>query len=343
MTSKRFHNKVNPFSSKSTLKSYSSEEERIQSSSTCYSNQELRFYVKPKLKMSTNKPFPDIFEMAESLEQLCMDSVDNFGYTPDPRNVPYGDSGGEKEQFPADLDPVLRALLGNKMCVDCFKFTELPWASVSFGSLMCEECAFEHISSGLAENLTNVRSLTKNDWNLKEVIALLEGGNAQFLKCIGVNFPEDQHALSTGSFVHHAEKRRGSLLSSRVSSDKFDAPDFTKYKKKNSKLYVKKLADRVEVVTTTFGSNSFNTRVTSRGIAEPTFKPMNRLSQPVHEYDGSSIDEEKSTLDVRASFVKQASKANLRTAFNPRASLGIRSSFVDPSMIKKKNLIDNSR
>ena len=257
---------------------------------------------------------PDIFDMSECLERLC-DEADGFGYS---------DMGGttfeqseQNDQFPEHLSLALRSLSGNNRCIDCLEYKDLQWASVSFGIIMCEECAFEHISSGLAENLTNVRSLTRNAWNLDEVIALLEGGNAQFLKCIGVSYPVDNNSIDPSK-----EKKKGGKLSSREA----EPSDFQKYKKKNAKLYVKKLSDRVEVVTGTFGTKSFNSRQ-GRGIEDPTFKPMRRLSQ---------ISRESNDLGSIGSFDPRASDSK-SGSFEPRASLGIRQSFLDPGNTSKSS------
>lgn len=228
---------------------------------------------------------PDLFDIADSLVRLST-QTDSYGFHTDLTN-PAMDKANECERFPEHVLIILRSLLGNKMCVDCHKFKELTWASTSFGVLMCEECAFEHISSGLAEKCTNVRSLTKNTWNLKEVIALLEGGNTQFLKLIGGNtalaaFEESRKWASTRAINDPKVNitRRDSLINTKATNNAQE-DDFSKYKKKNAKLYIKKLADRVEAVMNTFSRNQgFNTRGQMKVIEDPAFKPMKPITDP---------------------------------------------------------------
>lgn len=237
-----------------------------------------RGYTQPRQK-------PDLFDIADSLVRLST-HTDSFGFCSDMTN-PTMNKVNESERFPEHVLIILRSLLGNKICVDCHKFKELTWASTSFGVLMCEECAFEHISSGLAQKCTNVRSLTKNTWNLREVISLLEGGNAQFLKLIGGNtaltaFEDNKKWASTGGINEPKVNiaRRDSLLSTKTTNYAQEG-DLSKYKKKNAKLYIKKLADRVEAVVNTFGrSEGFNSRGQVKVIEDPAFKPMKSMTDP---------------------------------------------------------------
>lgn len=215
----------------------------------------------------------NVFDMAESLDKL---SIHTFAEDDD-FDLP-GNSATESETFPDELLMIVNTLSGNEACVDCREQTELSWASVSFGVLMCEKCAFEHISTGLAESCTAVRSLSRNAWNLHEVISLLEGGNAQFLRCIGEDKnPANDRRQSTGA--------RASILASRTTTttgQNEEGPDFSKYKKKGAKSYLKKLSDRVNVVTRTFGkkNDGFNSRARTKAIEDPTFK----IIEPITDY-----------------------------------------------------------
>ena len=215
---------------------------------------------------------PDVFDMADTLVRLST-QTDSFGFDSNMTN-PKAAEGQVSERFPEHLLVILNSHLGNKMCVDCRKFKELTWASTSFGVLMCEECAFEHMSSGLTENCTNVKSLIRNTWNLQEVIALLEGGNSQFLKFVDANttqgiFEDNRRWASTGN-----------LLNARATNN-VKEDDFSKYKKKYANLYIKKLADRIKAVTNTFGkSQGFNSRGQMKVIEDPSFKPMKSMTDP---------------------------------------------------------------
>jgi hypothetical protein len=79
-------------------------------------------------------------------------------------------------KFPPGCLALLRKLDGNHRCIDCGDH-DPQWAAVSYGALLCLQCSGHHRSLGVHVSL--VRSVTMDEWSLEQVLAMLEGGNAQ--------------------------------------------------------------------------------------------------------------------------------------------------------------------
>uniref|UniRef100_A0AC34QWA9 Arf-GAP domain-containing protein n=1 Tax=Panagrolaimus sp. JU765 TaxID=591449 RepID=A0AC34QWA9_9BILA len=69
---------------------------------------------------------------------------------------------------------VINKLTGNEICADCQASRSL-WASVNFGVFLCSECAGIH--RGLGVHISQVRSVTLDDWTPSQVFAALINGN----------------------------------------------------------------------------------------------------------------------------------------------------------------------
>jgi len=78
--------------------------------------------------------------------------------------------------FPRACRRLLRALPGNSHCTDCGR-TNPDWASITYGSLYCLNCSGRHRSYGVKTSV--VRSVDLDAWTHTQVLAVLEGGNAQ--------------------------------------------------------------------------------------------------------------------------------------------------------------------
>lgn len=65
---------------------------------------------------------------------------------------------------------------GNSRCVDC-GVSNPEWAAVSYGAIVCLQCAGTHRSLGVS--VSTVRSVTMDHWRYEEVVKMMEGGNRQ--------------------------------------------------------------------------------------------------------------------------------------------------------------------
>eukprot|EP00467_Chlorarachnion_reptans_P015929 CAMPEP_0114525462 /NCGR_PEP_ID=MMETSP0109-20121206/22437_1 /TAXON_ID=29199 /ORGANISM="Chlorarachnion reptans, Strain CCCM449" /LENGTH=378 /DNA_ID=CAMNT_0001707045 /DNA_START=41 /DNA_END=1177 /DNA_ORIENTATION=- len=83
-------------------------------------------------------------------------------------------TGGMKSP---DLERI-RKLPGNDACVEC-SVSKPQWASLTYATLLCLECAGKH--RGMGVEMSFVRSLTLDAWSDPEVQLMLHGGNQRFL------------------------------------------------------------------------------------------------------------------------------------------------------------------
>lgn len=83
---------------------------------------------------------------------------------------------GREIRFPPACRRLLRSLPGNQQCADC-SIPNPDWASVTYGSLYCLVCSGRHRSYGVQTSF--VRSVDMDAWTHQQVLAVLEGGNAQ--------------------------------------------------------------------------------------------------------------------------------------------------------------------
>eukprot|EP00538_Stauroneis_constricta_P004631 CAMPEP_0119571952 /NCGR_PEP_ID=MMETSP1352-20130426/44378_1 /TAXON_ID=265584 /ORGANISM="Stauroneis constricta, Strain CCMP1120" /LENGTH=477 /DNA_ID=CAMNT_0007621635 /DNA_START=120 /DNA_END=1552 /DNA_ORIENTATION=- len=85
-------------------------------------------------------------------------------------------SSDQERSFPVACQRLVAQLPGNANCMDCGR-PHPQWATVSFGALICLDCAGHHRSFGVSTS--TVRSITMDHWKLHEILSLLEGGNQQ--------------------------------------------------------------------------------------------------------------------------------------------------------------------
>ena len=85
-----------------------------------------------------------------------------------------------EQSFPTACLRLMSSLPGNSTCVDCHSRTDITWASVSFGCLMCLQCSGKHRSLGVQTSF--VKSVSMDGWKVHEILSMLEGGNDQLDK-----------------------------------------------------------------------------------------------------------------------------------------------------------------
>lgn len=94
------------------------------------------------------------------------------------RNLSSSSTQSKERSFPpACLRLLYSSSQQNHVCVDCGSSTDVTWASVSYGVTLCLRCSGRH--RGLGVRCSYVKSLTLDSWNHGQVLAMLEGGNAQ--------------------------------------------------------------------------------------------------------------------------------------------------------------------
>lgn len=82
-----------------------------------------------------------------------------------------------EQSFPPACLRLMSSLPGNYTCIDCHSRTDISWASVSFGCLMCLQCSGKHRSLGVQTSF--VKSVSMDGWKVHEILSMLEGGNEQ--------------------------------------------------------------------------------------------------------------------------------------------------------------------
>ena len=81
---------------------------------------------------------------------------------------------------------IVKLLPGNGRCCDCGRSdgetasVKILWASVSHATLLCGECAFRHVTDGLKSNIKSFGEDGDTNWNVDEVLTMLEGSNDAF-------------------------------------------------------------------------------------------------------------------------------------------------------------------
>ncbi|GFH60149.1 hypothetical protein CTEN210_16625 [Chaetoceros tenuissimus] len=169
-------------------------------------------------------------------------SIDIASHTKD-QNVP------SQSSFPRSLFRIISLFQGNEKCCDCaegFRPSDKIWASISYGTLLCESCAMRHFNVQIKINLEEeeevLKQIDKGTWDFVSIITMLEGGNKKMIDYMGT------HDKSFKSLQTKTSKRKMSLVHSATvkghATD--DETSFkTIYSCKAAQSYRKDLAHRV--------------------------------------------------------------------------------------------------
>jgi hypothetical protein len=105
--------------------------------------------------------------------------------------------GGE---LVSNANKLLLKVPGNKQCADCSS-TDVQWASINLGIVLCIECSGVH--RGLGVHVSKVRSLTLDKWNKSTVQFMQTQGNAKsngYYECrLGKGSHHDVHKPSANA------------------------------------------------------------------------------------------------------------------------------------------------
>lgn len=145
-----------------------------------------------------------------------------------------------REAFPVACRSLLHSLAGNRNCIDC-NVRDPEWAAISYGALVCIKCSGKHRSMGVA--ISQVRSVAMDHWTHKEVVLMLEGGNAQLGGFFG------RHALTEKEFERQEKikERRNNSKPSDKKPSLLTAENVTsvRYKTKAALFYKNQLEAHV--------------------------------------------------------------------------------------------------
>ena len=123
----------------------------------------------PSMSIISGQPLPRIFNAGIELESLLRAEM----------------SGNPSILgFPPTCLPIARLLAGNHCCVDCGdeQYERLVYASLGYGSILCQECATRH--STVTPDESNIRHINNENWDLRSTLTLLEGGNTNMLEYV---------------------------------------------------------------------------------------------------------------------------------------------------------------
>jgi len=143
-----------------------------------------------------------------------------------------------REPFPVACKALLHSLPGNWNCIDC-NARDPEWAAISYGAMVCIKCSGRHRSLGVA--VSQVRSVSMDHWTHREVVLMLEGGNAQ----VGGFFA--RNCLTKKEFEKRGEIRREQQQNhlGRNSSLTADNVESLRYKTKAAAFYKSQLEAHV--------------------------------------------------------------------------------------------------
>lgn len=157
-----------------------------------------------------------------------------------------------REPFPMACKALLHSLPGNWNCIDC-NARDPEWAAISYGAMVCIKCSGRHRSLGVA--VSQVRSVSMDHWTHREVVLMLEGGNAQlggfFVRnCLTkIEFEKREKTYKEQQERQEpsgAQRRRSSLTADNVESQRYKTKAAAFYKNQLEAYVGRLLEDPVQ-------------------------------------------------------------------------------------------------
>jgi len=162
----------------------------------------------------------------------------------------------------------LKEVPDNNSCFDCAKKNP-KWSSASFGVLLCLDCSGKHREYG--PQISFVRSLTLDDWTMKQIVALELGGNknaADHFKRHGLTKPYDYKSANAQKYKQELAKKIDAFMAAKAGPEKNGTAN---------NAVANKPQEKPEEKPNTF----FETPAADPKLAKATSEPENTSSQLV--------------------------------------------------------------
>lgn len=189
-----------------------------------------------------------IMKAHKELEALSLRTSQSY-HTPE---NDYEDDGGTidtakrllltRKGFPPATWALLNCFPENDRCMDC-DYESPDWACINWGTLICYHCSLRHRQLG--SRVTVLRSMTKDSWNLFQVVAMLEGGNGKLKTFFDGSGRRSSGAKSGG-------RSKTSSTTTKTLVELWNIRE-SHYKHKNSVKYQRDLGQRAANVCASHG------------------------------------------------------------------------------------------
>ncbi|GFH44554.1 hypothetical protein CTEN210_01028 [Chaetoceros tenuissimus] len=203
------------------------------------------------------------------------------------------DGAGLTMKVPQEILFIIKVLPGNDRCFDCNSRHDLVWAFVPHGTILCESCGFEHLSSVRDDDILSFSG--DLDWKFKELISLLEGGNRALLSFLKQRSIENrEHELVATAMKEHDFS---SLYNSKTASQ------YRKFMRKKKKA-CSSLLTSVDIQTNreNLRANNNSSKPTNGETLEEVWNPHNDSSNdPDEEVEVDDLSPSEYILQIRKS------------------------------------------